>query len=177
MQLNKLIKVAKGDSPVDLLLRNVNFINVVSGEIYPTDIAIVDQFIAGIGTGYSGRKELDLTGLYAAPGFIDGHVHIESSMVTISQFARAVVPLGTTSVIADPHEIANVMGYEGIRFMMESAKYNPLNVFFYAAFLRAIDKNGNSRIAIARIRHSSIYARKMGCRAGRSDDLSRRNSG
>ncbi|MCU0644189.1 MAG: amidohydrolase family protein, partial [bacterium] len=130
MQLNKLIKVAKGDSPVDLLLKNVNFINVVSGEIYPTDIAIVDQFIAGIGTGYSGREELDLTGLYAAPGFIDGHVHIESSMVTISQFARAVVPLGTTSVIADPHEIANVMGYEGIRFMMESAKYNPLNVFF-----------------------------------------------
>ncbi|HEX9971423.1 MAG TPA: amidohydrolase family protein, partial [bacterium] len=130
MQLNKLIKVARGDSPVDRLLKNVNLVNVVSGEIYPTDIAIADQFIAGIGNGYTARKELDLTGLYAAPGFIDGHVHIESSMVTISQFARAVVPLGTTSVIADPHEIANVMGYEGIRFMMESAKYNPLNVFF-----------------------------------------------
>ena len=130
MQLNKLIKVARGDSPVDLLLKNVKLVNVVSGEIYTTDIAIAGQFIVGIGPGYSGHNELDLTGLYAAPGFIDGHVHIESSMVTISQFARAVVPLGTTSVIADPHEIANVMGYEGIRFMMESAKYNPLNVFF-----------------------------------------------
>lgn len=130
MQLNKLIRVARGDSPVDLLLKNVNLVNVVSGEIYPTDIAIASQFVVGIGPGYSGHNELDLTGLYAAPGFIDGHVHIESSMVTISQFARAVVPLGTTSVIADPHEIANVMGYEGIRFMMESAKYNPLNVFF-----------------------------------------------
>lgn len=130
MQLDKLIKAARGDSPVDLLLKNVNFVNVVSGEIYVTDIAIASQFIIGIGDGYTGRTELDLTGLYAAPGFIDGHVHIESSMVTIAQFARAVVPLGTTSVIADPHEIANVMGYEGIRFMMESAKYNPLNVFF-----------------------------------------------
>ena len=130
MQLNKLIRVARGDSPVDLLLKNVKLVNVVSGEIYPTDIAIAGQFVVGIGPGYSGHNELDLTGLYAAPGFIDGHVHIESSMVTISQFARAVVPLGTTSVIADPHEIANVMGYEGIRFMMESAKYNPLNVFF-----------------------------------------------
>lgn len=130
MHLNKLILAAKGDSPVDLVLKNVNLVNVASGEIYPTDIAIASQLIAGIGPGYSGRKEIDMTGLFAAPGFIDGHVHIESSMVTISQFARAVVPLGTTSVIADPHEIANVMGYEGIRFMMESAKYNPLNVFF-----------------------------------------------
>lgn len=130
MQLNNLIKVARGDAPVDLLLKNVQLINVVSGEIYPTDIAIADQLIVGLDHYYEARTTLDLKGLYAAPGFIDGHVHIESSMVTVSQFARAVVPLGTTSVIADPHEIANVLGYEGIRFMMESAKYNPLNVFF-----------------------------------------------
>lgn len=130
MQLNHLIKVARGDAPVDLLLKNVNLINVVSGEIYPTDIAIADQLIVGLDHHYDARTTLDLNGLYAAPGFIDGHVHIESSMVTVPQFARAVVPLGTTSVISDPHEIANVLGYEGIRFMMESAKYNPLNVFF-----------------------------------------------
>ncbi|MDZ7264040.1 MAG: adenine deaminase [candidate division KSB1 bacterium] len=130
MQLNHLIKVARGDAPVDLLLKNVQLVNVVSGEIYPTDIAIADQLIVGLDHHYEARDTLDLKGLYAAPGFIDGHVHIESSMVTVPQFARAVVPLGTTSVIADPHEIANVLGYEGIRFMMESAKYNPLNVFF-----------------------------------------------
>ena len=130
MQLDKIIRAARGDSPVDLLLKNINLINVVSGEIYPTDIAIDDQLIVGIGNDYEAKNEIDLTGLYASPGFIDGHVHIESSMVTVSQFARAVVPLGTTSIIADPHEIANVLGYEGIRFMMESAKYNPLNVFF-----------------------------------------------
>jgi len=130
MQLNKIIEAARGDHPVDLVLKNVNLINVVSGEIYPTDIAIEDQFIIGVGNIYEAKEVIDLTGLYALPGFIDGHVHIESSMVTVSQFARAVVPLGTTSVIADPHEIANVLGYEGIRFMMESAKYNPLNVFF-----------------------------------------------
>ncbi len=130
MQLDKIIKAARGDSPVDLVLKNVNLINVVSGEIYPTNIAIDDQLIVGIGNDYEAKNVIDLKGLFAAPGFIDGHVHIESSMVTVSQFARAVVPLGTTSVIADPHEIANVLGYEGIRFMMESAKYNPLNVFF-----------------------------------------------
>lgn len=130
MQLDRIIKAARGDSPVDLLLKNVNLVNVVSGEIYSSDIAIDGQLIVGIGNEYEAKNVLDLNGFYASPGFIDGHVHIESSMVTVSQFARAVVPLGTTSVIADPHEIANVLGYEGIRFMMESAKYNPLNVFF-----------------------------------------------
>ncbi len=130
MQLDRIIKAARGDSPVDLLLKNVNLINVVSGEIYTSNIAIDGQLIVGLGNEYEAKNVIDLKGLYASPGFIDGHVHIESSMVTVSQFARAVVPLGTTSVIADPHEIANVLGYEGIRFMMESAKYNPLNVFF-----------------------------------------------
>ena len=130
MQLDRIIKAARGDSSVDLLLKNVNLINVVSGEIYPNNIAIDGQLVVGLGNDYDAKNFIDLKGLYALPGFIDGHVHIESSMVAVSQFARAVVPLGTTSVIADPHEIANVLGYEGIRFMMESAKYNPLNVFF-----------------------------------------------
>ncbi|NOZ62297.1 MAG: adenine deaminase [Calditrichaeota bacterium] len=128
--LNEIIKAAHGEHPVDLALKNVNLINVLSGEIYTTDIAIHDELVVGIGNHYDAKETLDLKGLFAAPGFIDSHVHIESSMVVVPQFARAVVPLGTTSVIADPHEIANVMGYEGIRFMMEYAKYNPLNVFF-----------------------------------------------
>lgn len=130
IQLNEIIKAARGEKPVDLVLKNVNLVNVLSGEIYQTDIAINDEFVVGIGNHYDAKEEMNLEGLYAAPGFIDAHVHIESSMVTIPQFARAVVPLGTTSVVADPHEIANVMGYEGIRFMMDNAKYGSLNVFF-----------------------------------------------
>jgi len=115
---------------VDLLLKNANLVNVYSGEIYPADIAIYDTYVVGIGNNYQAHQVIDLMGTYIMPGFIDGHVHIESSMVEVPQFARAVVPLGTTSVVADPHEIANVFGYEGIRYMMEASKYNPLNVFF-----------------------------------------------
>lgn len=128
--LNDIIKAAKGDSQLDLILKNGNLVNVFSGEIYPTDIAIYDDYIIGIGQDYDAKEEIDLSGLYIMPGFIDGHVHIESSMVEVPQFARAVVPLGTTSVVADPHEIANIFGYEGIRYMMDASKYNPLNIFF-----------------------------------------------
>ncbi len=123
-----LIKAARGQIPVDRLLRNAQLINVFSGEIYKEDVALWDKFVVGFGE-YEARETMDLEGQFLAPGFIDGHVHVESSMVEIPQFARAVVPRGTTSVICDPHEIANVMGYDGIRYIMESSKYNPLNVF------------------------------------------------
>ena len=125
---SKLIKVAKGDRPADLLLKNVQVVNVFSGEIHDANVAIWDQFVVGFGD-YRAREVMDLNGLFLAPGFIDGHIHVESSMVEIPQFARAVVPRGTTSVICDPHEIANVMGYDGIRYILEASKYNPLNVF------------------------------------------------
>lgn len=128
--LKDIIFTARGKQPADLVLRNASVINVYSSEIIETDVAILGDRIVGLGPGYQGREETDLKGLYLAPGFMDAHVHIESSMVQVPQFTRAVLPLGTTSVIADPHEIANVLGYEGIRFMMESSKYNPLNVFF-----------------------------------------------
>ncbi len=128
--LNDIIKAARGDAEIDLILKNGNLVNVYSGEIYPEDIAIYDDYIIGLGHGYQAKQEIDLAGSYIMPGFIDAHVHIESSMVEVPQFARAVVPLGTTSVVADPHEIANVFGYEGIRYMMDASKYNPLNVFF-----------------------------------------------
>lgn len=126
----EMIRVARGQKKCDLVLRNANVINVFSSEIIRTDVAIYDGTIIGMGTGYHGEEEVNLKGLYLSPGFIDAHLHIESSMVEVPQFARAVVPLGTTSVVADPHEIANVLGYEGIRYMMDSSKYNPLNVFF-----------------------------------------------
>jgi adenine deaminase len=128
--IKDLIQAARGQTKCSLVLKNARVINVYSAEIVETDVAIYDDMIIALGKGYRGEEEIDLKGLYLAPGFIDGHVHIESSMVEVPQFARAVVPLGTTSVIADPHEIANVLGYEGIRFMMESSKYNPLSVFF-----------------------------------------------
>jgi adenine deaminase len=129
MNLAKIIKAARGDKKADLLLKNGKIINVFSGEIYPNDVAIYKDMIVGIGEGYSADKEIDISDCYLSPGFIDGHIHLESSMVKISEFAKTVVPLGTTSVIIDPHEIANVLGLEGIRYMLESSKYNPLNIF------------------------------------------------
>src|SRR5262245_17393639 len=128
--LVELIRAARGEGRVDLLLKNAQLVNVISGEIYQTDIAINSGFVVGLGPGYSGREEEDLKGLYVSPGFIDSHVHIESAMVTVPQFARAVVAHGTTSVICDPHEIANVLGLPGLRFMIESSSGVPLNVFF-----------------------------------------------
>lgn len=128
--IKDLIFAARGLSKADLVLRNAQVVNVYSGEIITTDIAVLGDRIIGLGTEYKGNEESDVKGMYVAPGFIDAHVHIESSMVEVPQFTRAVLPLGTTSVIADPHEIANVLGYDGIRYMMDSSKYNPLSVFF-----------------------------------------------
>jgi adenine deaminase len=126
--LGEIIKVAKGEAPCDLVLKGGNIINVLSGETYAADVGLFDGQIVGIGE-YSGREEVDVRGKHICPGFIDGHVHIESSMVEVREFARAVVPLGTTSVVIDPHEIANVFGLEGIQYMLKSSKFNPLNVF------------------------------------------------
>ena len=127
--LEKVINVAKGVEKADLVIKNVKVINVLSEEIYEADIAIADDLIVGVAKGYEGVEEIDGNGLYASPSFIDGHVHIESSMLMPSEFARTVVPSGTTTVIADPHEIANVMGLQGISFVREASKNLPLDVF------------------------------------------------
>lgn len=132
MELAALLKVARGDIPARLLLKNAKIINVFSGEIIENDIAIHHTRIVGVGKGYSAETVIDLQGRYVSPGFIDSHVHIESAMVPPPEFARAVVPLGTTTVISDPHEIANVLGLEGIRYMMDMSKYNPLSVYVNA---------------------------------------------
>jgi adenine deaminase len=131
MELADLIKVARGDEPADLLLKNAKVINVFTGDIDETNVAIVHSRVAGLGD-YQARQVEDLHGRYVCPGFIDAHVHIESAMVPPNEFARAVVPHGTTTVIADPHEIANVLGLEGIRYMLEMAKYNPLSTYMMA---------------------------------------------
>jgi adenine deaminase len=119
---------ALGQAPVDLLLKNAKLVNVIAGEIHPANVAIVDGRIIGMGD-YEAERVIDLEGSYLAPSFIDGHVHIESSMLTVTEFARAVVPRGTGAVIADPHEFANVLGMEGIRYVIEEREDFPLDIF------------------------------------------------
>ena len=122
-----LVDVARGDTLADLVLKNCQIIDVFSSKIEKGDIAITDGVIVGIGT-YQGIKEIDIKNRFVSPGFIDGHVHIESSMLTPPQFAKIIVPKGTTSIVADPHEIANVSGVEGIKYMIFSSIFGPLNV-------------------------------------------------
>ncbi len=129
MELIRFLPVARGDEPAELVLRNGRVINVYTAEIIEADIAIADGLIVGVGRGYEGRQEIDLRGRYLCPGLIDAHVHIESSMVTPYQFARAVVPRGTTTVVCDPHEIANVAGTAGIRYMLDASEGLPLTVY------------------------------------------------
>src|SRR4030042_159088 len=129
--LKERIRVASGEGTADLLIKNGRVVNVFSGQIERKDVAIFGEKIVGFGD-YPAKKIVDVKGDVLCPGLIDGHVHIESSMVTVPQFARAVLPNGTTSVVIDPHEIANVMGLRGIRFMAESARGIPLNVFIMA---------------------------------------------
>jgi adenine deaminase len=129
MNLDEIIKAAHGEKPVDLLLTNAKIINVFAGEVVPGSIAVCDGMIVGFGA-YEAENVVDLNGRYIAPGFIDGHVHIESSMACISEFARAVVVHGTTTVAADPHEIANVLGLSGIEYMLQSAEQQPMNIYF-----------------------------------------------
>ena len=126
--LKERIQIASGDGIADLLIKNGRVVDVFSGQIEKKDVAIFGGVIVGFGD-YQAREIIDVKGDFLCPGLIDGHVHIESSMVTIPEFARAVLPNGTTTVVTDPHEIANVLGREGIRFMAESARGLPLNVF------------------------------------------------
>lgn len=132
MGMSELLAVARGDAPADLVLRNGRVINVFSGEIERADVAIHDGFIAGMGPGYVAKHEVDLRGAYLSPGLIDAHVHIESSLCIPAYFAQAVVPHGLTAVVTDPHEIGNVAGLAGIRFMAENSRGLPLKVYLMA---------------------------------------------
>jgi len=128
MLLEELIQVARGEVEVELLLKNARVINVFSSQIHPADVAIHQSRVVGFGD-YRARKVIDLEGQFLSPGFIDGHMHIESSMLRVPEFARVVVPQGTTTIICDPHEIANVLGLDGIRYILESSKYTPFSVY------------------------------------------------
>jgi adenine deaminase len=127
--IQKRISVAAGREKADLVLKGGKVINVFTEEIIEGDVAIVDGYIAGIGDSYEGNEVIELDGRYIAPGLIDGHVHIESSMATPEQYARAIVPRGTTTIIADPHEVANVNGMDGIEYILNASENVPMDVF------------------------------------------------
>jgi adenine deaminase len=130
--LKKRIKAARNEVPADLVLKKGRVVNVFTGAINEKDVAIYDGVIVGVGSGYQGREEKDIQGKWVIPGLIDGHIHIESSMLAPSCLAEALVVHGTTAIVADPHEIANVMGLEGIRFMLRDSRKIPFDIFFMA---------------------------------------------
>jgi adenine deaminase len=132
MSLSKLISVARGDAPADLLLKNARIINTFVGIIEEGNVAIYGDRIAGIGNYIKAIETIDLKGSYLAPGLIDGHTHIESSMLHPAHYAHAVVPRGTSTVVTDLHEITNVTGLAGIKFVMDWAKKLPLDIFLMA---------------------------------------------
>ena len=124
-----IIDVAAGRVKADLVLKNATFVNVFSGELETKDIAVAEGLIVGLGN-YEGNTEADMTGKIVCPGFIDAHIHLESSLVSPAEFARAVIPHGTTTVITDPHEITNVMGTDGIDYMLAATEDLPVDVRF-----------------------------------------------
>ncbi|HEX7101149.1 MAG TPA: adenine deaminase [Nitrolancea sp.] len=126
----RFLAVAQQREPAYLLWRNTRLVNVASGEIERVNIALCDGVVAGVGDYTEAEQIVDLAGDYLAPSFIDGHVHVESSLIWVDQFARAVVPHGTGAVVTDPHEIANVAGLEGIRALMDAGRSQPLDFYF-----------------------------------------------
>lgn len=122
------LSIARGEQPAELLLKNARLVNVLSGEIHETHVAVDDGRVVGLGE-YEAKKVVDLAGSHLAPSLIDGHFHVESSMLTAPEFARAVVPHGTGAVVIDPHEYANVLGLDGIRYVLESSKRLPVDFF------------------------------------------------
>ena len=131
--MNRLIDIAKGDVPPDLLLKDAQVVNVFSGEVYAANVAIADEWIAGVGKEYvEGKEVLDLGGLFLLPGLINGHLHLESSLLTPAEYARLALAHGTTTIVLDPHEIANVLGLPGIQALIDSSNALPLDFFFMA---------------------------------------------
>jgi adenine deaminase len=122
------LSVARGEKPADFLFKNAQLVNVFSGEIHDANVAVDDGRVIGFGD-YDAKEIVDLGGAYLAPSLIDGHFHVESTMVTIPEFARAVVPHGTGAMVIDPHEYANVLGMDGIRYVLESSKNLPIDFF------------------------------------------------
>ena len=129
LKKQRIIAAAAGREPADLVLKNATFVNVFSNELSTMDIAVAEGLIVGMGS-YQGRSEVDCTGKIILPGFLDAHIHLESSLVSPTEFVKAVLPHGTTTVVTDPHEIANVMGTDGIEYMLQATENLPVDVRF-----------------------------------------------
>ncbi|HUK45665.1 MAG TPA: adenine deaminase [Gaiellaceae bacterium] len=132
VDLERRLAVARGDEPADVVVRSGRVLCVFTREWLEVDVAIVDGVVAGLGS-YEGRETLDAAGRWLVPGFVDPHLHIESSKLLIDEFARLVLPLGTTAIVADPHEIANVLGTDGVHWLCDAASGLPLDVYFMAS--------------------------------------------
>jgi adenine deaminase len=130
--LSRRLAVARGDEPADLVVRGGRVLSVFTREWLDQDVAVADGFVAGLGD-YEGEEQLDATGRWVVPGFIDAHVHLESSKLLVDEFARLVLPLGTTTVVADPHEMANVLGTDGVHWLLDACDDVPLDVYFMAS--------------------------------------------
>ena len=130
--LARRLAVARGDAPADLVVRGGRVLSVFTREWLDCDVAICDGMIAGLGS-YDGEEILDANGAFVAPGLIDAHLHLETSKLLVSEFARLVLPLGTTAVVADPHEIANVLGTDGVHWLVDVCEFLPLDVYFTAS--------------------------------------------
>lgn len=131
VDLARRLAVARGDEPADLVVRGGTVLSVFTREWLDVDVAVVDGYVAGLGS-YDGRETLDASGRYVVPGFIDAHMHLESVKLLVDEFARLVLPLGTTAVVADPHEIANVLGTDGVHWLHDASADLQLEVFFMA---------------------------------------------
>src|SRR5436305_9701219 len=130
--LARRLAVARGDEPAELVVRDGRVFSVFTREWLETDVAIVEGYVAGLGD-YQGAEELDASGRYVVPGFVDAHMHLESSKLLVDEFARLVLPLGTTTVVVDPHEIANVLGTDGVHWLLDVCAALPLDVYFMAS--------------------------------------------
>lgn len=170
-----LVEAALGRRPFDLVIKNVNMLNCFTGEIYPAEIGIFDGFIAHINSDpdnaygalpkMEGNKEYDGKGMYIIPGFIDTHIHIESTMMTPKNFAEAVIPHGTTTVITDPHEVANVLGLEAVRYMIEDSEDLPMRQYILApSCVPAVPglENAGATFEAKEIREMLSYKRVLG---------------
>ena len=129
LKKQRVIEAASGREKADLVLKNATYVNVFSNELRTCDIAVANGLIVGMGD-YAGEQEIDMTGKIVCPGFVDAHIHLESSLVSPREFAKAVLPHGTTTVITDPHEITNVMGTDGIDYMFQATEGLPIDVRF-----------------------------------------------
>src|SRR5919106_3081752 len=130
--LARRLAVARGDEPADLVVRGGRVLSVFTREWLDADVAIADGYVVGLGD-YEAHDELDASGRWVVPGFVDAHMHLESSKLLVDEFARLVLPLGTTAVVVDPHEIANVLGTDGVHWLLDACQDLPLDVWFMAS--------------------------------------------